>query len=113
MKAKVAVGHEPMSMAVLTDDPYLLIVNNLPRMPSMAHPIVVRFDMVNILSKKVLGRVMLPNGSTDVRPIAVDKNHTFAYVTHLVSRYRLPTNQLDRGWMVINTLSIIGLKARK
>lgn len=82
-------------------------------MPSTAYPISVQLDMVDVLSKKVSGRIMLPNGSTDVKSVAVDKNHTFAYVTHLISRYQLPTNQLDRGWMATNTLSIIDLKAKK
>ena len=56
---------------------------------------------------------MLPNGATDAKSVAVDKNQTYAYVTHLIARYQLPTNQLDRGWMATNTLSIIDLKARK
>ena len=57
---------------------------------------------------------MLPNGSTDVKSVAVDKNHTFV-VCHSFNLpcYQLPTNQLDRGWMATNTLSIIDLKARK
>ena len=113
VKTKIAVGREPVSMAAFAGDSCLLIANNLPEMPSTAYPIAVQLDMVDVLSKKVSGRVMLPNGSTDVKSVAVDKNHTFAYVTHLISRYQLPTNQLDRGWMATNTLSIIDLKARK
>lgn len=113
MKTKIAVGREPVSMAAFASDSCLLIANNLPEMPSTAYPIAVQLDMVDVLSKKVSGRIMLPNGSTDVKSVAVDKNHTFAYVTHLISRYQLPTNQLDRGWMATNTLSIIDLKAKK
>ena len=56
---------------------------------------------------------MLPNGATDAKSVAVDKNQTYAYVTHLIARYQLPTNQLDRGWMATNTLSIIDLKAEE
>ena len=113
VKTKIAVGREPVSMAAFASDSCLLIANNLPEMPSTAYPIAVQLDMVDVLSKKVSGRIMLPNGSTDVKSVAVDKNHTFAYVTHLISRYQLPTNQLDRGWMATNTLSIIDLKAKK
>ena len=43
-------------------------------MPSTAYPIAVQLDMVDVLSKKVSGRIMLPNGSTDVKSVAVDKN---------------------------------------
>lgn len=82
-------------------------------MPSTAYPLAAQLDIVDVSSKKVASRIMLPNGSTDVKSIAVDKNRAYAYVTHLIARYQLPTNQLDRGWMATNTLSIIDLKARK
>ena len=113
VKTKIVVGREPVSMAAFAGDSCLLIANNLPEMASTAYPIAVQLDIVDVLSKKVSGRIMLPNGSTDVKSVAVDKNHTYAYVTHLISRYQLPTNQLDRGWMATNTLSIIDLKTKK
>ena len=95
VKAKITVGREPVAMA------------------STAYPLAAQLDIVDVSSKKVASRIMLPNGSTDVKSIAVDKNRAYAYVTHLIARYQLPTNQLDRGWMATNTLSIIDLKARK
>ena len=75
-------------------------------MPSTAYPIAVQLDMVDVLSKKVSGRIMLPNGSTDVKSVAVDKNHTFAYVTHLISRYQLPIRWIEDGWLPIHCLSL-------
>ena len=33
----------------------------------------------------------------------------FAYVTHILSRYQVPTTQLERGWMNTNALSILDL----
>ncbi len=113
VKTKIAIGREPVAMAPFAGDSCLLIANNLPEMPSTAYPIAVQLDIVDILSKKVTGRIMLPNGATDAKSVAVDKNQTYAYVTHLIARYQLPTNELDRGWMATNTLSIIDLKARK
>ena len=113
VKTKIAIGREPVAMAPFAGDSCLLIANNLPEMPSTAYPIAVQLDIVDIPSKKVTGRIMLPNGATDAKSVAVDKNQTYAYVTHLIARYQLPTNQLDRGWMATNTLSIIDLKARK
>lgn len=73
VKTKIAVGREPVSMAAFASDSCLLIANNLPEMPSTAYPIAVQLDMVDVLSKKVSGRIMLPNGSTDVKSVAVDK----------------------------------------
>lgn len=110
---KIAVGREPVAMAAFAGDSCLLIANNLPEMSSKAYPIAVQLDIVDVASKKVTSRIMLPNGATDVKSVAVDKNRHYAYVTHLIARYQLPTNQLDRGWMSTNTLSIIDLKNRK
>lgn len=113
VKTTVSVGREPVAMASFAGDSCLLIANNLPEMASTAYPVAVQLDIVDVLSGKVSSRIMLPNGSTDVKSVAVDKNRTYAYVTHLIARYQLPTNQLDRGWMATNTLSIIDLKSRK
>ena len=88
VKTKIAIGREPVAMAPFAGDSCLLIANNLPEMPSTAYPIAVQLDIVDVPSKKVTGRIMLPNGATDAKSVAVDKNQT-------------------------NTLSIIDLKARK
>lgn len=113
VKTKIAVGREPVAIASFASDSCLLVANNLPEMASTAYPIAVQLDIVDVPSKKVASRIMLPNGATDVKSIAVDKNRAYAYVTHLIARYQLPTNQLDRGWMATNTMSIIDLKAKK
>lgn len=113
VKNKIGVGREPLAMVSFAGDSCLLVGNNLPEMPSTAYPIAAQLDVVDVLSKAVISRVMLPNGSTDVKSIATDKSRAYAYVTHLIARYQLPTNQLDRGWMVTNALSIIDLKTKK
>lgn len=113
VKTKIAVGREPVAMASFEGGSCLLVANNMPEMSSTAFPVAVQLDVVDVASKKVSARIQLPNGSTDVKSVAVDKDQTYAYVTHLIARYQLPTNQLDRGWMATNTLSVIDLKAKK
>lgn len=111
--AKVPVGREPVAMVSFAGDSCLLVANNLPEMASTAYPIASQLDIVDVKSKAVAGRIMLPNGSTDVKSVATDGDRAYAYVTHLIARYQLPTNQLDRGWMSTNALSIIDLKSKK
>lgn len=111
--AKVTVGREPVAMVSFAGDSCLLVANNLPEMASTAYPIASQLDIVDVKSKTVASRIMLPNGSTDVKSVAADGDRTYAYVTHLIARYQLPTNQLDRGWMSTNALSIIDLKSKK
>jgi hypothetical protein len=43
----------------------------------------------------------------------VSPDGRFAYVTHTLGRYQLPTTQLERGWMNTNALSIIDVGRRQ
>lgn len=113
VKVKIAVGREPVAMVSFAGDTCLLVANNLPEMPSTAFPIAAQLDVVDVMSKAVTGRIQLPNGSTDVKSVAVDRDRGYAYVTHLLARYQLPTNQVERGWMSTNALSVIDLNTRK
>ena len=57
--------------------------------------------------------IRLPNGSSSVRGICISPDGKQVYVTHILSRYQMPTTQLDRGWMNTNTLSIIDVQTKK
>ncbi|MEG1586035.1 MAG: c-type cytochrome [Bacteroidales bacterium] len=108
--SSVEVGREPVDMISFCSDSLLLIANNMPEMSSLSYPLGAQLSVFDIFSKKVNKRILLPNGSTDVKEMAVSDDKSYAYVTHLLSRYQLPTNQVDRGWMCTNALSIIDLK---
>lgn len=111
--AKVSVGREPVAMVSFASDSCLLVANNLPEMAATVYPIATQLDIVDVRAKAVSSRILLPNGSTDVKAIATDGGRNYAYITHLIARYQLPTNQLDRGWMSTNALSIIDLRTKK
>ena len=111
-RAKVKVGREPVDMISFGDDKLLLVANNLPEMSSLEEHVAAQLDVVDMQERKVVSRILLPNGATDVKSVAKDANGEYAYVSHLLARYQLPTTQLDRGWMSTNALSIIDLKNR-
>lgn len=112
-KAVVKVGREPVDMISFEDDNLLLVANNLPEMASTEEHIAAQMDVVDVATHKVQSRILLPNGATDVKSVAKDMTGEYAYVTHLLARYQLPTTQLDRGWMSTNALSIIDLEAKE
>ncbi len=112
-KAVVEVGREPVDMISFEDDNLLLVVNNLPEMASTEEHVAAQLDVVDVATHKVQSRILLPNGATDVKSVAKDMTGEYAYVTHLLARYQLPTTQLDRGWMSTNALSIIDLEAKE
>jgi hypothetical protein len=53
--------------------------------------------------------VALPNGSHSAQGVYISPDGAFAYVTHVLSRFQVPTTQLERGWMNTNAMSIIDL----
>jgi mono/diheme cytochrome c family protein len=63
-------------------------------------------SIIDTTKRTLLRSVMLPNGSTGVRGIAVSPDGKYVYVTHTFGRYQLPTTQLERGWMNTAGLSI-------
>ncbi|MDR2956549.1 MAG: c-type cytochrome [Prevotella sp.] len=111
--SKIEVGREPVDMITFASDSFLLIANNLPEMSSLDFPVTAQLSVVDVSSKQMTKRIMLPNGSTDVKAITMSSDRSFAYVTHILARYQLPTNQVDRGWMCTNALSIIDLNNKE
>ncbi len=111
--SRVAVGREPVDMLALDDKGVVLVANNMPETASTDECVAAQLDVVDVKLKSRVARIVLPNGSTDVKAVAADAAGEYAYVTHLLARYQLPTTQLDRGWMSTNALSIIDLKAMK
>ena len=82
-------------------------------MSALAFPVAAKMDIIDTEKSKVIKRLLLPNGSTDVKSVTTDVTGEHAYVTHLLARYQLPTNQVDRGWMYTNALTIVDLKNEK
>lgn len=111
--ARIPVGREPVALAAFAGDSLLLVANNLPEMSSLSFPVACCLDVVDVNSKRVLKRLELPNGSTDVKAVATDSRKTYAYIVHLLARYQLPTNQVDRGWMSTNALSVVNLQTKE
>ena len=111
--SRISVGREPVDIVSFAGDSLLLVANNLPEMSSLTYPIACQLDIVDVNSKKVVKRLQLPNGSTDVKALATDSKGNYAYAVHLLARYQLPTNQVDRGWMSTNVLSVINLHTQE
>ena len=110
---RITVGREPVDIVSFAGDSLLLVANNLPEMSSLTYPIACQLDIVDVNNKKVVKRLQLPNGSTDIKALATDSKGDYAYAVHLLARYQLPTNQVDRGWMSTNVLSVINLHTQE
>jgi YVTN family beta-propeller protein len=105
--AKISVPREPFAAALTPDGKWLLVTNLLPEGPSTAEIVAGAVSVIDTVSLAVAASIRLPNGSTALQGICLSPDGRFAYVTHTLGRYRLPTTQLERGWINTNAVSIL------
>ncbi len=111
--AKVPVGREPSAAALTPDGRYVYVTCHLPEQPALADHVAAKVAVLDIQSRAVSAVILLPNGSTGVRSLAISPDGRHAFVPHLLARYTLHTTQLEQGWMNTNALSIIDVAAQR
>ena len=132
----VPMLREPVAADITSDGRYVIVANHLPsgdriydyvtdggilmigsyistgyfqgnRESYSSSGVVLVFDTRH---HRLAELIKLPNGATDLLGLTISPDGLYAYVTHIVGRYHLPTTQLERGWVVTNALSIIDVK---
>lgn len=111
--ATVAVSREPVAAAISIDGKLLFVANMLPAGRADVNYVASVVSVVDTAAKKVVTDIVLPNGSMSLRDICVSPDGKYAYLTHILARYQLPTTQLERGWMNTNALSVIDVSTKK
>jgi YVTN family beta-propeller protein len=111
--AKIAVLREPNAAAITPDGKFLFVTNHLPAGASDGDYSSAAISIIDTAAKKVTASISLPNGCTGLRGICLSPDAKYAYVTHILARYQLPTTQLERGWMNTNALSVIDVATQK
>lgn len=109
---RIALKREPLAAALTPDGALLVVASHLPAMPATAEHVAAVVSLVETSSRRVT-TVLLPHGSTSTRGVCVSPDGKYAYVTHTLARFQLPTTQLERGWMNTSAVSIIDLAARR
>lgn len=104
---KIPVAREPVALAITPNGKLLFVANLLPAGAADGDYTAAVVSVVKTAANKVTTNIQLPNGSTGLRGICVSPDGKYAYATHILARYQLPTTQLERGWMNTNALSII------
>lgn len=102
----VRVEREPVAQAITPDGRFLFVANHIH---AGRADLDVVAGAVSVVETK-LGQartIELPNGSGQLRGVAVSPDGKIACVTHLLSRFHLPTTQLERGWVNTAALSLI------
>lgn len=107
----IPVVREPVASAMTADGKTLVIANHLPAGVADKNYSAAAVSLIDTASQKIGKNITLLNGSMGLKGVAVSPDGYYAYVTHLLVRYQLPTTQLERGWMNTNALSIIDIPA--
>lgn len=108
--SKIAVEREPVAAALTPDGELLFVANLLPTGPANAGFVAASVSVIDAQANRVVNTITLPNGSTSLRGICIAPDGKYAYITHVLAHFQLPTTQLERGWMNTNALSIIDVR---
>ena len=105
--AKIPVTREPVAAAITPDGRYLFVANHLPAGAADKDYVAAEVTIIDTVARKVTAHIGLADGSIGVRGICISPDGKYAYITHIFARYKVPTTQLERGWINTNALSII------
>lgn len=106
------VLREPSTLALTSDGNHLIVGNFLPNGPSNAKRVNSEVSMID-LRQDIVENIALPNGSNAVGGIALSPDGKYAYLTHVMGRFQVPTTHVERGWINTNALSIIHLEKKE
>lgn len=112
-RVEISVPREPIAAAMTANSNGLYVLNALPQNPANGGYTSCVVSVIDPEQNKVVASLTLPNGSNQLQGICFSPDGRFAYATHILARYQLPTTQLERGWMNTNAMSIIDTKSRK
>ncbi len=110
---RIPVQREPVAAALTLDGNFLFVANHLPAGAADRGDIAATVSVINTKTNKVVNTIGLPNGTTSLQGICISPDGRYAYATHILGRYTVPTTQLERGWMNTNALSIIDVQNKQ
>ncbi|HOJ59419.1 MAG TPA: cell surface protein [bacterium] len=103
------VSREPIASALTPDGKTLAVAHHLPAGPANAEHVAASVWLIDAQQKRTLAEIAMPNGGTCVKGLCLSPDGRFAFVTHILAHFPLPTTQLDRGWMANNALTVIDI----
>lgn len=105
--ARIAVPREPVAAALTPNGKLLFVANHIHAGRSDADIVASSVSVIDTASGELAKEIPLVNGSGLLRGVAVSPDGKYVCVTHLVSRFHLPTTQIERGWINTSGLTLI------
>jgi len=112
---RVPAVREPIASAVTPDGKWLFVANLLPADRADQHGVDAVSAVLTVVDTRTNrpSTIRLTTGSSSVRGICISPDGRHVYVAHLLSRYHLPTIQVERGWMNANAMTVIDVATKK
>jgi len=112
--ARIAVTREPYSAGITPDGSVLVVANSLPNGVSTdTLHITSKVTLISTATNKVTDTIHLPRGSHSAFGLTISPDGKFAFVTHLVAMFTIPSTIIESGWIHTNNCAIIDIKAGK
>jgi YVTN family beta-propeller protein len=108
--ARIPVAREPVAAAITPCGNHLLVANHIHAGRADVDFVGATVSVIDTASRSVAKEIILPNGSSLLRGIAISPDGRHAAVSQLLARFHLPTTQIERGWINSNGISLIDLE---
>ncbi len=106
--AEFTCVREPITLTLAGEqNQYLLVGNHLPLARGLEKHIASEICVFSTVTGERIRNIKLPNGAMAIKYCALSTDRRYAFFTHTLGRYTLPTTQLERGWMNTAALSVI------
>lgn len=112
-KARIELNSPPQGIAVSPDEATAFVANLLPFGNATEATMASHVTVLDLKGLKKASDIRLTPGSMNLRDVIVSPDGKWAYASHTLGRFTLPTTQLDRGWINTNAMTIIDVKNRK
>ena len=110
---RVRVPREPIAAALSLDGKLLFVANHIHAGRADFEVVASSLSAIDTATGRVAREIALPNGSGLLRGMAVSPDGKHVAVVHQISRFHLPTTQIERGWINNSALSLIDVATLK
>jgi len=105
--AVIPVAREPVAAVLTPDGQTLFVANHLPIGAANGEHTACVVSIIETSSRRVIKTLDLPDGSVNLRAMAMSPEGHYVYITHTLSRYQYPVAYLERGWINTNAMTIL------
>ncbi len=103
----IPVMREPIEAAITPDGKFLYVANHMPDGRADVDYVASKLSVIDTERDEISTTIKLVNGAEGMREVCVSPDGKYAFATHLMARFQVPTTQIERGWINTNAISVV------